>query len=418
MTSIKETLQDSNPWWLKEFKITFKDRVIYTKIQKFLPLPQIISLTGLRRVGKTTIMLKIAKDYISNNFPAQNIIYFSFDNFKEINVKDVLNEYSNIFDQKDIKQEKYLLLLDEIQKLDDWQNQIKSIYDAFKNIKIIISGSESLFIRKHSKETLAGRIYEFKVDTLNFKEYLLFKDINLMPINLHERELSKSFNKFILTQGFPELVNIDDKEIISKYIKENIIEKVLYTEMAKFFKIKDISILASLLNIFIEEPGQIIDIIDLAKELQISRQTISKYLSYLEDSFLLKKLYNYSKNRRKIERKMKKYYPVVISPNQIFKEDDLSKSKVFEWIVITQLNAEFFWRDSYKNEVDAILTSNKVIPVEIKYGKLNYEGLVSFMNKFKLNEAILISSNKEEIQNIDDKKITIIPAFKYFLKSE
>jgi predicted AAA+ superfamily ATPase len=59
MAQIRDVLVDSNPWWKKQFQIEFKDREIYEKIRKYLSLPQIIALTGLRRVGKTVLMLKI-----------------------------------------------------------------------------------------------------------------------------------------------------------------------------------------------------------------------------------------------------------------------------------------------------------------------------------------------------------------------
>ena len=158
-----------------------------------------------------------------------------------------------------------------------------------------------------------------------------------------------------MTQGFPELVGIKDKGVIKKYIRESIVEKVIYRDMPKLFKIKDITIIESLLNILMEEPGQLIELSDLAKELKISRQTLSNYLRYLEEAFLLRKLYNFSRSRRKVERKLKKYYPTIVSVDLLFREDELSKSKVLEWFLVNQLKAEFFWRDPYKNEVELIL---------------------------------------------------------------
>ena len=124
-------------------------------------------------------------------------------------------------------------------------------------------------------------------------------------MGLYEKELIKLFKEFTFTLGFPELLNIKEKELIKKYVKESIIERVVYKDITALFNIKDISILESLLNIIIEDPGQIIEISDLAKELKISRQTVSNYLSYLEESFLIRKLYNFSNNKRKIERKLK-----------------------------------------------------------------------------------------------------------------
>ena len=415
MPAIKEALQDFNSWWKEPFKVAFKEREISAQIQKYLALPQIIAFTGLRRVGKTTLMLKIVEDSIKKGFDAKSIVYFAFDEFKDVEIRQIMDVYEYLM-ECNLKKGKYMLLLDEIQKLDNWENQLKHIYDAFRNIKIIVSGSESLFIKKKSKETLAGRIFDFKVESLSFKEFLSFKGVNLKPTGLYEKELGKLFEEYILTLGFPELVNIKDKEVIKKYIKEGIVEKVVFRDMQNLFKIKNISVIESLLNIFLEEPGQLVDISELSKELRISRQTLSNYLTYLEESFLIKRLYNYSKSRRKVERKLKKYYPTIISADLLFKDDELSKSKVFEWLLVIQLKAEFFWRDPYKNEVDIVLTEKKLLPIEVKYGKIDTQGILAFMRKFSISEGIVITRIKEEKHKVDGKHILFIPAFKFLLR--
>jgi hypothetical protein len=416
MANIKEALINLNPWWKEEFKIEFKEREIWKQIQKFIPLPQIIALTGLRRVGKTTLMFKIIEDSIKKGFNPNNILYFSFDEFKEVEIREVIREYEELAG-KEFRKEKYLFLLDEIQKLKNWEDQLKVIYDMYKdNLKIIISGSESLFIRKKLKETLAGRIFEFKIELLSFKEFLVFRGINFKPIQFYKKELIKLFNEFIQTLGFPELVNVKEKDIIKKYVKEGIVEKIIYKDIPKLFKIQDITIIDSLLNIFMEQPGQIIEISELAKDLKISRQTLSNYLNYLEESYLIRKLYNFSKSRRKVERKLKKYYPSIISIDLLFKEDNFSKSKVFEWILVNQLKAGFFWRDPYKNEVDIILVNKEPVPIEIKYGKIEFKGLNVFMKRFKVNKGYILSYNEEKEIKTDKKVISVIPAFNFLLK--
>lgn len=416
MTQIKDVLVESNPWWKTPFTLEYKERDIYTNISKFLALPQIIALTGLRRVGKTTLLLKIIQETIQKKFNPQNILYFSFDEFRETDIRDVLKEYEHLM-QKNLATGQYFLLLDEIQKVKNWEEQLKRLYDIYsKNIKIIISGSESLFIKKRSKETLAGRIFEFKIDPLSFKEFLRFKEMNAQPTKLYEKELFTAFNEYFLIQGFPELVGIKDKDIIKKYIKESIVEKIIYRDIPRLFKIKDISLLESLLNIIMEQPGQLIEQEELAKELHISRQTISTYMRYLEESFLIKKLYNYSLSRRKVERKLKKYYPTILSVDMLFKDDTTTQSKAFEGLLINQLNAEYFWRDSYKNEVDIVLIGQKPKPVEIKYGKIETDSLLRFMEKFHVTEGHIISFRQEEIFEINGKKILVTPAYKFLLQ--
>ncbi|HCS48502.1 MAG TPA: hypothetical protein DIW61_09705 [Candidatus Aminicenantes bacterium] len=224
-----------------------------------------------------------------------------------------------------------------------------------------------------------------------------------------------------INSGLPEctsvqclMVGVKDAEIIRKYIKESIVEKVIYRDIPNLFRIKEISVLESLLTLFMDDPGQIIDLASLANDLKISRQTLSLYLSYLEQSFLVRKLHNFAGSRRKVERKLKKIYPAVVSPVLLFKEDDHSRSRVFESSVVNQLNSEFFWRDPYKNEVDVILDGPSPLPIEIKYGKIETGGVRAFMKKFKVSEAIIISRDKEYVQDSRGQKISVVPAFKHF----
>ncbi len=418
MTQIKDVLLDFNTWWASEFNPEFKEREAYGEIKKFIPMPQIIALTGLRRVGKTTIMFKIVSDAIREGINPKNIMYFSFDEFKNTEIRQVLEVFQQIV-EKDLGKEKFLILLDEVQKLTDWENQVKTFYDAFgKSVKIILSGSESLFLHAKSRETLAGRMFEFVIRPLSFKEFLEFKKMIYSPIGVHEKQLLKAFKGYTLTQGFPELVEVSDKEVIKKYLIEGIIDKIIYKDIPTLYKIRDIETVKGLLNILMQQPGQILDLNQLAKELSTSRQSISNYFTYLENAFLVKKLYNYSNNRRKTERKLKKYYSTIISVDLTFKDDSASQSIVFEWLLVNRLNAEFFWRDNYQNEVDVIEAKNEVKAIEIKYGKIDTKSTLVFMKSFKLKNAAIISLDKEQKLVINGNTIQVTPAYKYLLKND
>ncbi|MBI2577162.1 AAA family ATPase, partial [Candidatus Woesearchaeota archaeon] len=231
MTEIKPALRGFNPWWYGNYTVTYRPREIYAELQKFLPLRQAIALTGLRRVGKTTIMLKLVEDLIENGNDPKKIIYFSFDEFKDTAIREVIAAYEEMLEMK-FGAEKSFLFLDEIQKVKDWENQTKAIYDLYGNsVKIILSGSESLFIRSRPKESLAGRIFTFTVKPLSFKEFLSFTGVSLKPVGLYESQIRKKFHEFTLTQGFPELIGIADSAIIRKYLQEGIIEKVIYRDI-------------------------------------------------------------------------------------------------------------------------------------------------------------------------------------------
>lgn len=417
MPQIRSVLPGFNPWWKGHFEPIYKERAVYARIKKFLPLRQIIALTGLRRVGKSTLLMKVAVDAIAEGLDPKNVIYFSFDEFKGVELHDVLHASEELLDS-DFSGSRTLFLLDEVQKLRDWENQAKALYDLHPRMKVMISGSESLFIKRKSRATLAGRIYEFRVEPLTFREYLGFKGEHLSPPGLYSKELRRAYGEYVRTQGFPELVGVHDKDIIQKYIKESIVDKVLYRDIPQLFRIKQITVLEGLLGILMDEPGQIIDLTSLGKDLNISRQTLSLYLRYLEESYLIRKLYNYSKNRRKAERKLKKLYPTIQSPELLFAEDDQARSKAFECAVVNQLRAEYFWRDPYKNEVDVIQDGTSPMPIEIKYGKIETAGVTAFLKKFKMAEGTIISREKDFVHQENGRKINVVPAFEYFLSAE
>ncbi|MBI5035919.1 ATP-binding protein [Candidatus Micrarchaeota archaeon] len=366
MATIKDALVDFNPWWKEDFGLDFHRRDVYGRVQRFMPMRQMLVFTGLRRTGKSTILLKAAQDAIRGGMDPKNIIFFSFDEFRDVEIRAILREYEELFG-KNLRNGRYLLLLDELQKLPGWDNQLKTIYDVFRNIKIMVSGSESLFLRRKSKETLAGRMFEFTVEPLSFKEFLSFKGADFEPHALYEKELSRLFDEFTRSQGLPELVGVSDKEVIRKYVRESIVEKVLYTDLPQLVPVKDAGVLASLVNLFMEQPGELVQLVELSKELGVSRQTLSDYLAYLEQSFLVKKLYNFSNNRRKMEQKLKKYYPALVSPALAFKEDDFSRSRVF-------------------------------------------------MKRFNAPKGCIISRRLEEKRRVNGKAVEVVPAFKYFLR--
>lgn len=416
---IKKTLLIQNPWWKNKLSFEFKEREIDTEITKFIPEPQIIAITGIRRVGKTTYLLSVIDRLIKNKTPPEAILYISFDELKTEKIRDILDAYNLIIENK--KYSKTYLFLDEIQKLKNWEEQLKSIYDEHKlknDLKIFISGSESLFIRKKSKETLAGRMFDFKMNPLSFKEYLDFKNKKYKNIEFYEKELLIDLNNFILTQGFPEMISLTEQIKIQKYTTE-IIEKIIFGDIAKQFNIVNIQALESIVKIISNNPGQQLDQTDLSTEINVVRQVVSNYLKYLEESYLIKKQYNYSNNFRKTERKLKKYYPTILSSEIILDEDYLSKTKVFETFIVNQLNSRFFWRDTYKNEVDMVFKKGKeIIPIEIKYGKIETKGLEKFMTNNKLSIGYIISYNIDKKIEKNNKEIYVIPAYKFLLNKE
>lgn len=407
--TVRLLFEKRNPWWTREFKAVYKPRIVYSEIKKFMHLRHVIAFSGLRRTGKTTLMAKIVDDNLSN-YPQENIFYFSFDDASDVRLMRIIEEYADYL-HKDLSKGKFLILFDEVQKVENWNEQLKVIYDLYPAMKIILSGSESLFIRKKIHESLAGRMFEFHIGPLKFFEFLEFRGKIFSNLNLYKEQIFKEFRQFLTCSGFPEIIS-ENEEICEKYIKENVIDKILFKDLPQLVALRDVPLLDSIFKIIMNDPGQIINLEKLASELKVSRQTISTYIDYLEKSFLVRKLYNYSRNARKTQRRYKKYYPI-IAPSLLIRNFN-SFGKVFETSMVNELNSEFFWRDSFKNEVD-IIQPEPLIAIEIKSGEIKERDLSSlqrFIKKFKPKEALVISYDTETEIN----GIRIIPFYKYLLK--
>lgn len=416
MPQIKKVLPGMNPWWEGEFRPEFHDREVYDEVRRFLHLPQIIAFTGLRRVGKTTLLQKFAADAMAGSVDPRDVLYFTFDEFREVEVREVLGAYEDLLERR-FAERPSILLLDEVQKLEGWADQVKALYDRLgRRARIVISGSESLFLRKGGRESLAGRMFEFPVHPLTFREYLAFRGIPSEPAGLRERELARALENLIRTMGLPELVSTDNMEVVRKYVRESVVEKVLYRDLPGLLRIRDLPLLESLLHLLLDEPGQILDATALAGELNASRRTVATYLHYLEQSFLVRKLYNFSRGRRKVERKLRRYYPTLLSAELAFARDDLSRSKAFEWFVVNQLRAEFFWRDPYQKEVDIVLPGKEPRPIEVKFGRVDYGGVRAFMRQFKVRKGWIVSRGIEETRRFDEGVVEVVPAHEFLLK--
>ena len=408
-------LSEQNPWWRGEAFPPFKGRELLGTLQKYLPMRQAVALTGLRRVGKTTLLWKIAEDAIARGLDPARVVYFSFDDHRDSALGDVVRAYEEATGRA-LGDAQTLVLLDEIQKVAGWDEQLKALYDRpGRRMKFVVSGSESLFIRAKSSATLAGRLFEFRLDPLNFREYLRFTGRTFDPPGIHEPDLRRALPAFVHTLGFPELVGVEDAEVVRKYVQEGIVEKVIYRDLAGLFRLRDVTVLEFLLRLLTSEPGQLLDLAAVAGELGITRQTLANYLGYLEKSFLLRKLYNFSTGRRKVERKLKKYYPAVVDADLLFRRDPEARGRVLEWLVVTQLRAEFFWRDAAKNEVDIVLADGE--PIEVKSRRVDLSGLRAFLRRSKARRATLVTwDHAEEPVTVEGCSVSVLPAHRFLLE--
>lgn len=406
-----------NTWWETGSVNDIPDykRPLFYELLKYLDERQIIVIYGLRRTGKTTIMYQLIDYLLKDNIKKGNILYFSFD-YSNIELRDIIEDYEKYILKKPIKMEnsKVYIFLDEIQKLHDWENKIKIYYDTYKNIKFIISGSASINIEKKSNESLAGRMYDFILKTLTFKEYLTLRDINydINNIEIYASKLGDLFNDYLSKGGFPEIVHEEDESKIKRYIG-SIIERVSLIDIPEEFHIKNIELLKNILNIVRDQPGFILNYDSLSKDFKVSKETLINYFYYLEYSLIIRLVLNYRESFTSASRKMKKVYFYNSSFLYNYKNilDNSYYGKLIENFVMQELDARYYFRDkSY--EIDSILKNDKIIPVEVKYrNRVDTKNFVKVLKKLNLNYGVIISKDEFRDDTIDNIKIKILPVW-------
>lgn len=415
--TLLERILKQNPWWqqeeIEEIK-DYKERYLFKELKEYLDAPQIIAILGLRRTGKSVLLLQIIKHLLSKT-PPRRILYFSFD---EILGKDpeIIEKIVEIYENEILKEElkNVYIFFDEINHLKNWQVMLKRYYDLKRRIKFFVSGSSSIYLKK-TKESLAGRIYEFNLSPLGFGEYLYLKGIDVKDISLKRLILKRELNRYFLCGSFPEIIRETDFSKVKKYIN-SVIDKIVFYDIPKVYEVAQPEALKMILSFIAQRPGMILEYQSLASNLKITYQTVSKYVDYLEKSFLIKLVYNFRGSPIARARKLKKAYLGTINLLAAFLDSERELLErlplLAENLVCLKLDAKWFWKKY--TEVDFY---HKNIPIETKYteAKPDIKNSLLAAKALKSRKILIITKEIEEKARQRDIEINYLPLWKFLL---
>lgn len=401
-------------------------RSLYREIEPWLIKKQAIAISGLRRTGKTTLLRQLMDE------APGKAVFFSFDE-EEIQKKEVL---VFVLDYALNALEATWIFLDEIQYVQDWEGTIKRYYDQ-KGCKFIVSGSESMEIDK-GNAGLAGRLITFRLNPLNFGEYLGLKGRDFEPKTIdiddflafqevylkyitQKEYFEDEFINYLWKGAFPELVQEEDSAIVRKYIYDLVVRKILYRDIPAIFEIRRKDLLYDLFRYSCSTSSGLFDISNLAKMFKANSETVTNYLFYLRSAFLVHVAESYSGSAATRLRRNKKLY--VIHPAIACAVLGLDRTHLLPQIigpyVETLFSGDYFWRDKEKHEVDVVITKPRLIPVEIKYQNqitdTDTKNIRIFMDQFKLSKGIIVTKNMFDLMIYEEKELLFIPAWAYLL---
>lgn len=444
--NIKESLFFYNPWWqtkkvpgelLKNYQ-----RPVLKRLFSYLPLERIIVLKGPRRTGKTTIFYQMVDQLISGGASADEILFLSFDDIKlRLELDEILKAYQEVH-RRVIKEGRTVyIFLDEVQFLENWPFQVKKYFDRKYPLKFLVSGSAATLIRKDS-ESLAGRTVEETIYPFSFYEYLSYRLKNQRLAEAIDRlrdrfipfdpldvtdlipdlmEIKIVLEEYLEKGGFPNLFEIKEGLLWKKLVREDIVEKVIYRDLVDLYDIKKPEVLEKLFFYLADITSQILSVTNISNSLGLSREYTDKYLFYLEQALLVRRLKKFSRSVEKTIRSMDKVHLLDSGLITAFANPDpgqLLESVVASHLLRREGGKVYYYRDKY--EVDLVFADAKrIFPIEVKYkddfSRRDLNGLILFGKKFKTGKSLVVSRNymKKELHN--GQEIIYLPAWLFLL---
>lgn len=261
-------------------------------------------ITGVRRCGKSTLLLQY-KDYLlENGIKDSDILYMSFESAEWYEIKDYKDLYNYI--KTKYHNRKVYLLLDEVQNVEDWEKAVNSLLVDI-NCDIYITGSNAYLLSSELTTLLAGRVYTINMYPFSFSEYLQIND------NSNTQDKYQLFNDYLKYGGMPMLINMKDNERLKTNYLADIKDVVLKKDIIARNKIKDVVFLDNLLRYMSTVIGTLINPSSISNFMKkngsnIDNETVDKYLKMIENSYFIYRVPRYELKGKQLLKTQGKYY--------------------------------------------------------------------------------------------------------------
>lgn len=284
-------------------------RALYmNQIRSFIDKPFIKVLTGIRRSGKSAILMMLKEELLERGVGGENIIYINFESMEYSDIEDAKMLYKFI-KEKIVNKDRYYILLDEIQEVKNWEKAINS-FTIDLNSDIYITGSNSRLLSSELATYIAGRYVEIKVYPLSFSEYLTFKKVRTGERNVDFR---KEFLEFVRMGGFPVIHTAQYSYNDAYKIINDIYASAVLRDTVQRNNIRNIELLERIVKFVFDNIGNIFSakkVADYFKSQQrkVDINTVYNYLNDLESAFIIQRVQRYDLKGKEILQTNEKYY--------------------------------------------------------------------------------------------------------------
>jgi len=397
------------------------ERSLLSDIDKTINLPHVIVITGLRRVGKSTLMRQIIKKYYGDD----RFYYINFED--ERLFKFQAGDFNLLYEALiELYGEQKTFFIDEIQNVEHFENFVRRFYDA--DFKFFITGSNANLLSRGISTKLTGRHIDMIVQPFSFREYLCMKNVIFdkeMLYNTVERTKIKShFQDYLIKGGMPEYLTYDEPEILSRIYEDIIIKDIAVRyNITNLFEMRDIFLylITNTANKF--SFNKLKTISDIG-----SITTIKNYIHYLVETFFIQVINKFDYSLKKQLVNDKKAYVI---DNGFYNVLSTKMTADIGWLlenlvcnVLSETGQLYYFSDKY--ECDFVLQKEnritQAVQVSSKIDDLNekreYSGLMSALKTFNLNEGLILTNDQESTIKMNGKTIQVIPVWKWLLEDK
>ncbi|NQD70928.1 ATP-binding protein [Sphingobacterium shayense] len=456
---IIERLQYENPWWLtKEIPVLYKEMSKRLYFDLFYPfvtetdIRRAVVLMGPRRVGKTVMMFHTIDQLINEDINPQRIFFIGIDNpiYVNLSLQEILDLCKESVKAQSL--ENCFVFFDEIQYLKDWERHLKVLVDTYPKTKFVVSGSAAAALKWHSTESGAGRFTDFMLPPLTFQEFIHLKNRDhliqksfirygdkqipyCLPLNVDE--LNDEFIHYLNFGGYPEVVLSEKiQKDMGRYVKNDIVDKVLLRDLPSLYGIKDVQELNRFFTYIAYNTGNEFSYETMSRDSGIQKETLKKYLEYLEAAFLIKVLNKVDINAKRLKRvtSFKVYLTNPSLRTALFspvKATDSEMGNMVETAILSQwmhrenLDLTYArWKEGRsEGEVDLVLVDDKkfkpVWGVEIKWSNRFFEmpqdltSLIKFCKANDFENALVTTIDRQDTKVASEINFTFVPSSVY-----
>jgi predicted AAA+ superfamily ATPase len=316
---IIQRIRFENPWWqskrIDEYYDRMKRRLYFNLFKPLVynvSIKRAVVLMGPRRVGKTVMIFHTVQSLIDHGINPRKICYLSIETpiYNGIALEELFRLCRAAVGDDDPTG--FFIFFDEIQYLKNWEVHLKSLVDSYHRTKFTVSGSAAAALKMRSNESGAGRFTDFLLPALTFYEFIhlkgfdnLIEDNSLFKVDVSIKLLNELFMEYINYGGYPEVIAFSEvKSDFGRYIRNDIVDKVLLRDLPSMYGISDVQELNRLFNVLAYNSGNEISLETLNQASHVDKNTIKKYLDYLEVAFLIRKLHRVDISSKRFKREV------------------------------------------------------------------------------------------------------------------